>query len=371
MGQIEKDYGETNFITGMRAFAAFGVMLIHFGGAGLDAFGQFGIHLVEFGRTGVYAFFVISGYSISASYQTSASYLRYLNRRLWRIAPIYYFWLAVAILSGFAPIMGNHGALTSIDARNVWMHLSFLSFMDYRVTNSILGVEWSISIEVFWYVLAPLLLFFIRGRFLVTVAVIVSIYWYWKFIEYPPYLPWLPTTWVEDKYDVGLAMHWSPLPYVASYCLGIGAFRLRQVMPEIQRHGNTVFVAVTLTCVGFLAYREAVLRLAYDEIVFSSLITATLIVFGSQSAVVYRWVFGNRLMVFLGTISYGVYLPQFLLLEVLKNYLPVNSPQIFFAACVLCTAVSYAGYRLIELPALKFGTSLGEKIGFRRRIKTS
>ena len=148
-----KDYGDTNFITGMRAVAAFAVLLIHSGGAGLYAFGPTASEFVGFGRTGVYAFFVISGYSISASYQSSGDYFQYLNRRMWRIAPIYYFWLAVAIFSEFSPISGNFGGGTSmpssIDARNIWMHLSFMSFMDYKITNSILGVEWSISIEVF------------------------------------------------------------------------------------------------------------------------------------------------------------------------------------------------------------------------------
>lgn len=366
MERIEKNYGETNFITGLRAFAAFGVLLIHSGGAGLDALGPFGIHLIEFGRTGVYAFFVISGYSICASFQDSANYFQYLNRRLWRVAPIYYFWLVVAFLSGFAPIAGIPGGPTSIDAGNIGMHLGFFSFMNYKITNSMLGVEWSIPIEVFWYVLTPLMMFFIRGRFLVAVAMATSLYWYWKLTEYPPYLPWLPATWVEDNYDVGLAMHWSPLPYVASYCLGIGAYRLRQSIPEAQKYGNPVFVLVALLCVAFLTYRGAVLKFVYDEVLFSSLITTMLIVFGSHTALLYRWVFGNRLVVFFGTISYGIYLPQFMLLLLLKNYLPVNSPALFFAVCVLAVAVSYIGYRLIELPTLKFGTLQGNRLTFKR-----
>lgn len=358
---IEKDYGNTNFITGMRAWAAFGVLLIHAGGAGLDALGMFGIHIIEFGRTGVYAFFVISGFSISATCQGSASYFQYLNRRLWRIAPIYYFWLAAAILTGFAPIAGNPVGLTEIDAKNIWLHLSFLSFTDYTVTNSILGVEWSISIEVFWYFLALLLLFVMRGKVLVAVAVVASLWAYWRLTEYPTNLPWLPTTWVQDKYDIGLAMHWSPLPYVASYCMGIAAFRVRQMLPDLQRYGDAAFIGVAMLCALFFSRREWVLSVAYDEVLFASAVTAGLIVFGGKSSRLYRWIFGSKAAVFLGTISYGVYLPQFLILAVLRWYLPNGSPEIFVAAAVLSVMVFYLMYRLLEVPALRFGTSLGQR----------
>jgi peptidoglycan/LPS O-acetylase OafA/YrhL len=246
------------------------------------------------------------------------------------------------------------------------MHLSFMSFMDYKITNSILGVEWSISIEVFWYILAPLMLFFIRGRVLVAVAVATSFYWFWKFTEYPTYLPWLPVTWVQDNYDLGLGMHWSPLPYVASYCLGIGAFRLREAMPDVRRYGNAAFVVVMLVCAAFLTFHNVVIKFVYHDILFSSLMTAILIVFGSQSAALYRWAFSNRIMVFLGTISYGIYLPQFLLLSVLKPFLPAGSLVIFLALCISSVMVSYVVYRLIEQPLLNFGTSLGKRIPFRR-----
>jgi hypothetical protein len=52
-----KDYGDTNFITGMRAFAALAVVVIHSGGAGLRNLGQWGINLADIGRTGPYVFF--------------------------------------------------------------------------------------------------------------------------------------------------------------------------------------------------------------------------------------------------------------------------------------------------------------------------
>ena len=77
-----QDYGDTNFITGMRAFAAFGVVLIHSGGAGLRSLGPIGNNFADLGLTGVYVFFVISGFSVASSFDNSAGYFDYLKKRL-------------------------------------------------------------------------------------------------------------------------------------------------------------------------------------------------------------------------------------------------------------------------------------------------
>jgi peptidoglycan/LPS O-acetylase OafA/YrhL len=282
---------------------------------------------------------------------------------MWRIAPIYYFWIAVSIAVGFAPLAVNPESMVAVDARNIWMHALFLGFLDYKITNSLLGVEWSISIEVFWYIFAPLMLFFIRGRISVAVAVAGSFYWYWKFAQDPTYLPW-------EADNLGLGMHWSPFAYIASYCLGIGAFRLRALMPGIRRHANAAFIVVILLCAVFVSNRAAMLKITYDEVLFSSLITSILIVFGSQSSALFRWFFGNKVAVFMGTISYGIYLPQFLLLALLKSFLPADTFMIFLALCASSVVVSYVVYRLIEQPTLNFGTSLGKRLAFTRALQT-
>ena len=60
MGVNIKKYNDTNYITGLRAFAALGVVLIHSGGAGLREFGNIGNFIVDLGRTGVFVFFVVT-----------------------------------------------------------------------------------------------------------------------------------------------------------------------------------------------------------------------------------------------------------------------------------------------------------------------
>lgn len=136
-----KDYGDTSFITGMRAFAALAVVLIHAGGAGFRELGSIGNNIADFGRAGVYVFFVISGFSVASSYENSKCYLEYLNKRLWRVAPLYYFWLAVSILLGVTATYWQKQFGVGIDVYNLVLHGLFIGWLDYRITNSILGVE--------------------------------------------------------------------------------------------------------------------------------------------------------------------------------------------------------------------------------------
>lgn len=95
MTEEKVTYGATNFVTGMRAWAAIGVLLIHAGGAGLRDLGTFGNRIADFGLTGVFAFFVISGFFVCYSYLNAHNFKAYIAKRLLRIAPLYFLFILV------------------------------------------------------------------------------------------------------------------------------------------------------------------------------------------------------------------------------------------------------------------------------------
>ena len=83
---IIRKYGETDFITGLRAIAATLVVVIHTG-AFVD-FGIIGSAITYSGKYGVDIFFAISGFTIAKTYAEASSYKSYLGRRLFRILPL-------------------------------------------------------------------------------------------------------------------------------------------------------------------------------------------------------------------------------------------------------------------------------------------
>ena len=172
-------YGDTTFITGLRGFAILGVVLIHTGGAGLRDLGIIGHNIVDLGSTGVYVFFVISGFAVTHSYKISKGYWSYISKRLWRLVPLYYFWLFVYVL--FWSKSNNPCLYDGLNfIYNIFLHIFFIGYLDYRMANPILNVEWSLFVEFFWYFMIPFLIYFINNSkvrilFLIVISLFILI----------------------------------------------------------------------------------------------------------------------------------------------------------------------------------------------------
>jgi peptidoglycan/LPS O-acetylase OafA/YrhL len=149
---LRSQYGETDFVTGMRAWAASLVVLIHSGGGGLRELGELGNRYADFGGVGVYIFYTISGFAIATALQRSRNFAVFLTQRFFRIAPLYYFWIAVVLVFPVLhPDYWMQYFHAKLDFYNMAMHLAFLSAWDRTIANALLTVEWSVSVEMFWY----------------------------------------------------------------------------------------------------------------------------------------------------------------------------------------------------------------------------
>ena len=174
--QILRSYGDTDFITGLRAIAATMVVMIHTNA--LNDFGVVGQAVTSAGKYGVDVFFVISGFTIAKTFTQARDYRSYLTRRIMRIVPLYWFVISIAMvlwLSGLFSMpywMQTFGAQP--DLYNFLIHLGMVSYLDYRIANSLLGVEWTIPIEVFWYVCLPFVIRF-GETVLKTIGVILAL----------------------------------------------------------------------------------------------------------------------------------------------------------------------------------------------------
>lgn len=358
-----KTYGDTNFITGLRAYAAFAVVFIHAGGGGLREFGTIANHIVDLGAQGVAIFFVISGYSVSVSYNTSKGYWDYLNKRLWRIAPLYYFWIGIAIFFGTTATFWLQQYSTSVNKYNLLMHMSFLTFLDYKITNTLLGVEWTIPIEVFWYLLIPFCMQWMTSHKQLAIAVVLSYLSYELAIKYPNMLD-------VPAQDAVMAMYWSPVPYIFGFFLGIAAFRLRESGQKLLQWNRLLFIAT------FITFILVINRLNFKSdptYIYFSIITFILILFGSDRNLLFRWIFANKIAVFIGSISYGIYLCHLTLLSLLIRFCIVSndgSMKTFLILSSSAISVSAVSYYLIERPSQSLGKSFYSKFTNKRNSFT-
>jgi peptidoglycan/LPS O-acetylase OafA/YrhL len=339
-----KDYGPTTFITGLRAWAAGGVLLVHAGGAGLREWaGLFGGRLVDLGATGVVAFFVISGFSVASSYRPEGGFGRYLFIRFMRLAPLYYFWLLV-----YALLLGREGYWARQLGLLPWsadlaLHLFFLHAFTVQAANSILGVEWSVGVEMFWYLLLPgIRALTLRGRWL-WLAALTATFLFRLVFEKRAVNDMQFTFWVR----------WHPLTYMVPFVLGVLAYVQRpRSSAQERRFGPSVALALF-----FLNLLAGTIGDGYSlpPIYIISLITFMLLVYGHADDWLCRHLFLSRPLLFLGTISYGLYLSHMFVLHFLDPLFGAGANALkFFTVLGASTLFSWATYRWLELPALEW-----------------
>ncbi|MBZ4190005.1 acyltransferase family protein [Niabella beijingensis] len=146
----------------LRAIASLLVVLLHVTETVRQIFGfQFFGGIFRFGGAGVDIFFVISGFIIAYTsvhhIETPGALPVFLSKRFIRIFPTY--WI---IISGFLMMQlllpGFYRTLYSFDIKNILG--TFLLLPDHTMVN---GVSWTLTYELFFYVLFALV-FLIRSK---------------------------------------------------------------------------------------------------------------------------------------------------------------------------------------------------------------
>ncbi len=138
-------------------------------------------------QVAVLGFLVISGFSIGASYFRQPK--DYYKRRVVRIVPLYCFGV---IASAFIPslhdgsIENTREVFTTPGLGNILGNLLFLQgfFVKYINTN---GVVWTLSIEVFFYVITPFLAGLRPQQILLACLGSCAAYGAWRFFDLPFY----------------------------------------------------------------------------------------------------------------------------------------------------------------------------------------
>lgn len=341
-----RKYGDTDFITGLRAIAATLVVIIHAGA--FQSFGIIGENVTSAGKYGVDIFFVISGFTIAKTFTESVSYRAYLTRRMLRILPLYWVLISVALLmaiggveiSGWASDLG-----AKPDLYNFAMHILMISYLDYRVANSVLGVEWSIPIEVFWYICLPFLLTFAKSipRVLIAVVVMALLTGVFSYVS-------------KKVIGTSLPIKWSPIAYGHLFVIGAFTFFIRDRVQLNLRPRNHAFVyGAAIAIILSLAIKYS----GRGEVI--ALMTAVLLVFlsaktpGPLVPVLTSWP-----LLFVGSVSYSVYLIHPLSIAVLRPVLgPDSAPLMFFLSVYALTLLlSVMTFLWIERPTNALGRKL-------------
>jgi len=159
-------------ITGMdslRALAAISVLVFHWNGI-FEAYSS--LFLAKVGHLGVDMFFVLSGFLVSLSFLYTHSLKSYFKKRLMRIIPLAYFSLLIIFA---AKILGGIIPFDLLSIKDFLVHLSFTQslFFDHYYGN--FPVMWTLSVELIFYFLVPILFFFGRKSLKTFIGILLGL----------------------------------------------------------------------------------------------------------------------------------------------------------------------------------------------------
>jgi peptidoglycan/LPS O-acetylase OafA/YrhL len=281
---VESPLGHFKKIDGLR-FVAIALVLV-------EHFGNFIGRQISAGYYGVDLFFVISGFLISSILLNSegdffTSYRNFLIRRAFRIFPIYYLTLGILVALGIRPVKEYALSYLTYTFNYAWVY--------YEIPYNPGSHFWSLCVEEQFYVFWPIIILLLRRNTTAIVCIIVALSVF-SFSQ-------LVFEWIEElkPYNfVGLPTR-------------MGSLSLGALAAVIHRNQNLPQKVMTSRSLEYFALTILLLSLLTDykiKYISLALVSTYLVLKCAHSdfhIAVLNKLLTNNTIVFVGSISYGIY----------------------------------------------------------------
>lgn len=323
---LRDDSTHLRVLTGLRGWAAIWVFMYHAWAYAKHpplVITLFGIPvdltpIFSMGGVGVTIFFVLSGFLLSLPFAEWQAGLRgrpgignYLSRRVLRVFPAYYMQLVLLILIA----SWSSGQLVIHDLATAFRYL-FMLFMPPPIgmVPAINGVWWTLPIEFTFYLVLPFLAFMLRPKralLLLLGCLVVMYLWRHGVVVRLADAPLQMR--VQAAYQLPGSMDAFGIGMLAAV-LHVNRIHLPTWLlpPEKKNALGLLGIALVFVAIYWLPGKRA--EYWSDHLIFYawtpllSLGIAAVLLAGVGGSQVLQRVFGNRPMVFLGLISYSLYL---------------------------------------------------------------
>ncbi|ARV57666.1 acyltransferase [Nostocales cyanobacterium HT-58-2] len=339
-----------NLIQVFRGLAAVLVVLAHTDLIFNQNLGQdFFFKIFNFGGSGVDFFFVLSGFIMFYIHQKDIGHQNklgtFLFKRFTRVYPLYWVILTSKIFASFlfaySPDTNNRGIGEFIKA--------FLLFPQDReiLSSSFLGVSWTLSFEIFFYLLFGLLIW-LKPKFsfpLITTWLIGVLLHFIGFIKLP-----------QDNLLLKFIFSEYNLEFVLG-CLAAYTLLNRKINYGIQ----FIYLGLFLYTLSAINYYYKIIQISS---VISFGIACTLLVLGASSLELRKSLNVPNVLLFIGNASYSIYLAHGffinhmtkilnkLQLDIFQNLVVLNVFGFIIAIiAIICGCIVYS---YLEKPLLTF-----------------
>ncbi|MCG3863212.1 MULTISPECIES: acyltransferase [unclassified Photobacterium] len=323
---------ELKGLTALRCYSAFYVVIFHLNRRVPIDFGHYINKFISNGAVGMSFFFILSGFVMAYNYN-SDNLKNYYIKRFLRIYPAYFF-MGVLTLP-FLFIMGyeNKTILTSLLIFIVPIQSWF--YQSFGIWN--FGGSWSISTELFFYILFPTILTMIKDKNLIVVLIL-------SYILSSLIIPLSKELSVNIN-SVFSVYYATPIYRLPEFVIGVS---LGKLYLSGMRVGKGLFL-FSLFIFIYTMTKNNDFYMGSNYILIPSIIVVILYL----AHVDIGFGFFSKVVIFLGKISFSFYLMQLPLLMLVDYINPViesNSEKVifWFVFLLVNTFFSFLSYKYIE-----------------------
>ncbi|WP_166921714.1 acyltransferase family protein [Flavobacterium poyangense] len=295
-------------LTFTRFLAAASIFIFHYGGGSVFIENENLSFIFQNANIGVSYFFILSGFVMIIAYgkKTSVSFIEYYRSRFARIYPLYFFALFLVI---FVQLIERKfdffGFLLNILMLQAWIPGKALSFN---------FPAWSLSVEVLFYLIFP----FVFNRMYKKISLkrlSVYIVLFWVLTQIVTNILYLYFG-ESNSAHVKDFIFYYPLLHLHQFLVGnlAGLFFIKYLHNRRRNYDLLILVVVGLV---ILALK---FPLGFNLQSASALLFVPLIILISLNAGLITQLFQKRIFVFLGEISFGVYILQYPVCFFVSNY---------------------------------------------------
>lgn len=333
-------------IDGLRAIAILLVLVYHGG-----------LSLFPSGFIGVDIFFVISGYLITGIIHESLnnqnfSFTDFYNRRLWRLQPVFIVLLVMTTVFSLLFFLPDDLIQASRSVRKTSLFLSNTYFS--QTTTGYFSPDahqlpllhtWSLSIEWQCYLILPLVMYglyrMLGARKLIVGVYLLTLVCLLLCLHNSKNGP------VQTYYQFSSRI----FEFLIGACIALTPFNPDKI-------NKFLLHAVGILALGVIFYIAGLRDIVHgypDWYAFSiCMATATLIALGNNPASLASKILSLRPLVFIGVLSYSLYIWHWLIFAILRYQNISESASVLCMAFVATFIVSFLSWRFIERPARLF-----------------
>ena len=302
------------------AFKGIGMLMVILAHSGFEQLGGFIHRIGLIGRTGVSIFFMISIYLGLVSYEKLENKngkltIKWAVSKIIKLLGLYYFFIIIyAIMTGgMETWLGNDNNIT---IGNYLTHIFLVNSFFPLYINSILGVEWYLSILFVVYFLIPLIYKYIDTIDKGIVFLIASLFLQSYLGRFIGFIPECENKFIYESYFKWMSL-WANLPSIALGSI-IYNYEKKQFVLSIKRKkilslsmllwGIFMFYGILYNYTTvFCLSSEIIYTFVYFIIIFSQILFENKII-------------NNGVFKFIGKNSYPIYLIHFILFQIYDKY---------------------------------------------------